>query len=284
MDFEFRYGEAEQVSPLVRRIVAENPGPFTYAGTGTYIIGRGRVAVIDPGPLLPSHLDALLTNLAGETVTHILVTHTHIDHSPAAAPLKEATGAPLCGHGPHGHSGISGEAGVDANFHPDILLRDGDILQGENWQLVAHHTPGHTSNHLCYGLPQEAALFSGDHVMGWSTTVIVPPDGSMSAYMRSLRELQRLNYSVYWPTHGGPILNPSAHLSALIEHRLRRRGRILAAILQVPKTPAEIVRDVYTDVAPKLHNAAEQSTLAHLIELEEMGDVVRKGERWIAAP
>ena len=170
-NFDCAYGVAEQVSPLIRRVVARNPGPFTFLGTGTYIVGRGRVAVIDPGPDLSDHVEALLAALAGETVSQILITHTHIDHSPAAAALKAATGAPCLGFGPHGARGETGEAGADLAFDPDIRMADGDELSGEGWTLTALHTPGHASNHLCFALAEEQALFSGDQVMGWSTTV-----------------------------------------------------------------------------------------------------------------
>ena len=216
--FKCVYGQLERVSPLIRRIVAENPGPFTFLGTGTYVVGHGKVAVIDPGPLLQSHVDALLSALSGETVTHILVTHTHTDHSPAARLLRGATGAPTVGFGPHGQVGDTGEAGADVEFVPDVAIADGDVVAGPGWRLEALHTPGHASNHLCFALAQEAALFAGDQVMGWSTTVIAPPDGNMAAYMRSLDRLSRRHDEVYWPTHGGAIFDPKAHLAELISH------------------------------------------------------------------
>src|SRR5579864_5559789 len=188
----FDYGIADRVSPLIRRVVARNPSPFTFKGTGTYIVGHGQVAVIDPGPDLAAHVDAILDALRGETVTHIVVTHTHLDHSPAAAALKQATGAKTYGFGPHGsgraedRTGVGGvtEEGGDHAFRPDIAMREGDAVQRPGWRLEAVHTPGHTSNHLCFALAEERALFSGDHVMGWSTSVIAPPDGDMRAYMR----------------------------------------------------------------------------------------------------
>ena len=185
------------MTPLIRRVVARNPSPFTFKGTGTYIVGHGKVAVIDPGPDISAHVEALLAALRGETVTHILVTHTHLDHSPAAAAIKQATGAKTYGFGPHGsgrdedRTGVGGvtEEGGDRDFVPDVVMRDGDAVAGPGWRLAAVHTPGHTSNHLCFALPQERTLFSGDHVMGWSTSVIAPPDGDMAAYMRSLDKL-----------------------------------------------------------------------------------------------
>ena len=191
-DIAFEYGRLERVAPGIRRIVARNPGPFTFKGTGTYVVGDGEVAVIDPGPELEEHIAALLAGLADEQVTHILVTHTHRDHSPAARALKSATGAPTCGFGPHagGRRGEAGtEEGGDWDFVPDIVVADGAEIAGRGWRFEAVHTPGHTSNHLCFALPESSILFSGDHVMGWSTSVIAPPDGDMAAYMASLDKL-----------------------------------------------------------------------------------------------
>jgi glyoxylase-like metal-dependent hydrolase (beta-lactamase superfamily II) len=279
-NFTCVYGQLEPVSTLVRRIVAENPGPFTFLGTGTYVVGYGKVAVIDPGPLLQSHVDGLLRALTGETVTHILVTHTHTDHSSAARLLKAATGAPSLGFGPHGQVGDTGEASADLAFVPDIALADGDVVEGTGWRLEALHTPGHASNHLCFALPQESALFSGDQVMGWSTTVIAPPDGNMAAYMRSLRRLSRRQDAIYWPTHGGPIRNPRGHLAELVSHRLVRRQAILVALSSKGMTPAELVRQVYVDLDRRLVGAAAQSVLAHLIELADSGLVIEEGGCW----
>ncbi len=269
--FTCRYGVLEPVSPLVRRIVAPNPGPFTFRGTGTCVVGHGKVAVIDPGPYLPEHVHGLVQALAAETVTHILVTHTHIDHSPAAAALKAATGAASFGFGPHGRIGETGEAGADLVFSPDHRLADGDLLEGPGWRLEVLHTPGHASNHLCFALPQERALFSGDHVMGWSTSVVAPPDGDMAAYMRSLERLQQRNDRTYWPTHGGAIHEPRQHLAALIAHRLARRRAVLEALQRQPKRPEDLVGQVYPEVDPRLRAAAAQSLLAHLIELGDAG-------------
>jgi len=279
-EFSCTYGRLEPVSPLIRRIVAENPGPFTFMGTGTYVVGRGKVAVIDPGPLQPAHIDALLAALTGETMTHILVTHTHADHSPAAAPLKAATGAPTLGFGPHGRTGDTGEASADLAFVPDIALADGDVVEGDGWRLEAIHTPGHASNHLCFALPQESALFSGDQVMGWSTTVIAPPDGNMAAYMRSLDRLSRRHDAIFWPTHGGPIRDPGGHLAELTAHRLARREAILATLSGARLTPPELVQLVYTGLDPRLVHAAAQSVLAHLIELGESGLAVEEQGVW----
>lgn len=278
-EMRFEYGVAEPVTPLIRRIVARNPGPFTYTGTGTYIVGRGQVAVIDPGPALAEHVESLLEALDGETVTHILVTHTHLDHSPAASVLRQRTGAPTLGFGPHGgdRDGGSVEAGADRDFVPEIILRDGDAVDGADWRLEAVHTPGHTSNHLCFALPQEAALFTGDHVMGWSTSVIAPPDGNMAAYMLALERLLTRPDAIYWPTHGGPIRDPTPHVHALITHRRARRAAILDAVGRGHATVETIVAKVYADLDPRLVAAAGRSVLAHLIELAEAGVIASDG-------
>lgn len=274
--FDPTYGTAEQVTPLIRRVLAENPSAFTFAGTGTYIVGRGSVAVIDPGPDLASHMDALRQALAGETVSHILVTHTHRDHSPASLPLQRITGAPILAFGPHGSGraeiqghGDEVEEGADHDFRPDRELRDGDMIQGDGWTLTAVHTPGHTSNHLCFALEEEKALFSGDHVMGWSTTIISPPDGDMAAYMRSLRKLLARDDVVYWPTHGPAIRNPQDFVAGLIAHREEREHKILAAVASGRATIPEIVEEVYRDVPRHLHPAAARSVLAHMVHLVE---------------
>lgn len=280
--FTCAYGVVDQVSPLIRRVVAQNPGPFTFRGTGTYIIGRGTVAVIDPGPDLPAHVEALLRALDGETVSHILVTHTHRDHSPAAVALKRATGARTYAFGPHGALGEAVEAGADRDFTPDIRMSDGDAVEGPGWRLEAVHTPGHTSNHLCFALAEESALFSGDHVMGWSTTVIAPPDGDMAQYVRSLKHLLTRDDAVYWPTHGGAIGKPHAHVRALVAHRRMRGSAILAALARGPASAAGLVPLVYHDLDPRLVHAAARSVLAHLIEFEARGDVVRDGAVWRA--
>ncbi len=278
--FSAAYGVLEPVAPLVRRILARNPGPFTFRGTGTYVVGRGKVAVIDPGPDLAEHVAALLAALAGETVTHILVTHTHRDHSPAAAALKAATAAPTLGFGPHGVIGEAVEAGADLAFAPDIVLRDGDVVEGAGWRLAAVHTPGHTANHLCFALAEERTLFSGDHVMGWSTTVISPPDGDMRDYMRSLERLRGRDDAVYWPTHGGAIADPQAHVAALIAHRRARRDAVLAALAAGPARPADLVPTVYAELDPRLAGAAARSLLAHLIELAQEGRAIEEGGMW----
>src|SRR5579863_6940936 len=269
-DFAFEYGKLEPVAPGVRRIVADNPGPFTFRGTGTYVVGEGKVAVIDPGPDLAEHVAALLAGLSGETVTHILVTHTHRDHSPAAAAVKTATGAPTYGFGPHA-GGRRGEAGVeeggDWDFTPDIVVRDRESVEGEKWRFEAVHTPGHTSNHLCFALPDAGILFSGDHVMGWSTSVIAPPDGDMAAYMASLDKLLARGDRVYWPTHGPPITEPGRHVRAFIAHRREREAGILDCLKSGVETVDAMVGRLYVGLNPALRRAAGRSVLAHLIDL-----------------
>ena len=270
-EFAFEYGQLEPVAPGVRRIVARNPGPFTFRGTGTYVIGEGEVAVIDPGPDLDEHVAALIESLSGERVSHILVTHTHNDHSPAAKPLKEATGAPTYGFGPHagGRRGeIGPEAGGDWDFVPDVVVSDGGTIAGTGWRFEAVHTPGHTSNHLCFALPDVGILFSGDHVMGWSTSVIAPPDGDMAAYMGSLDKLlARKEDAVYWPTHGPAITEPGRHVRAFIAHRREREAGIVDCLKAGAEMIEAIVERLYVGLNPALRPAAGRSVLAHLLDL-----------------
>jgi glyoxylase-like metal-dependent hydrolase (beta-lactamase superfamily II) len=290
-DLDVDYGVAASLTPLIRRVVARNPGPFTFKGTGTYIVGRGRVAVIDPGPSLAEHVEALLQALRGETISHILVTHTHMDHSPAAAAVKRETGARTYGFGRHGsgraedRTGVGGvtEEGGDHDFVPDIALRDGDSLEGPGWRLTAVYTPGHTSNHLCFALAEEHVLFSGDHVMGWSTSVIAPPDGDMAAYRRSLGKLLRRDDTVYWPTHGPAIVDPKPFVEAFIAHRRERAEAILKRLAQGDETVEAIVAQVYLGLDPRLKGAAARSVLAHLVELEESGKVASDGPPTLSA-
>jgi glyoxylase-like metal-dependent hydrolase (beta-lactamase superfamily II) len=290
-DIEIEYGAAQTLTPLIRRVVARNPSPFTFKGTGTYIVGHRQVAVIDPGPDIAAHIDALLAALRGETVTHILITHTHLDHSPAAAAIKQATGAKTYGFGPHGsgraedRSGVDGvtEEGGDHAFAPDIVMRDGDAVEGPGWRLAAVHTPGHTSNHLCFALPEERTLFSGDHVMGWSTSVIAPPDGDMAAYMRSLDKLLRRDDAVYWPTHGPSIPDPKPFVRAFIAHRHERAQAILDRLAQGDEAIPAIVARVYVGLDPRLTAAAARSVLAHLVELVETGKIACDGPPTLGA-
>jgi glyoxylase-like metal-dependent hydrolase (beta-lactamase superfamily II) len=279
-DFSFEYGRLEPIAPGVRRIVARNPSPFTFRGTGTYVIGTGEVAVIDPGPDLSEHVEALLTGLSGEQVTHILVTHTHRDHSPAAAALKAATGATTYGYGPHA-GGQRGEPGVeeggDWDFAPDVTVHNGDLIAGKGWRFEAVHTPGHTSNHLCFALADSGILFSGDHVMGWSTSVISPPDGDMTAYMTSLDKLLGRSDAVYWPTHGPAITEPHAHVQAFIAHRRERETGILDCLTAGVGHIDAIVERLYVGLQPGLRRAAGRSVQAHLIDLVGRGIVVSDG-------
>ena len=286
-DTEFPYGVLQQLTPLVRRIIAANPGPFTGPGTGTYVVGRGRVAVIDPGPLDQDHIDRLLDGLAGETVSHILITHTHIDHSPGAGPLQRATGAPTYGFGRHGELTGGALGGGDAEFIPDIRLRTGEKVAGDGWSLEALHTPGHCSNHLCYALAEETALFAGDQVMGWSTTVINPPDGNMTQYMAALAGMKERTDagldSIYWPTHGAAIRAPGKRLAELIEHRERRRSRILERLAAGDETITAIVKAIYILPHKSLVPAAARSVLSQMLELIEEGVVEADGAPTIEA-
>ncbi len=285
-EFSFEYGRLERVAPGIRRIVARNPSPFTFHGTGTYVVGDGEVAVIDPGPDLDEHVAALLTGLSGEQVTHILITHTHRDHSPAAAALKAATGAPTYGFGPHagGKRGDPAvEEGGDWDFAPDVTVHDGDAIAGAGWRFEAVHTPGHTSNHLCFALPDQGILFSGDHVMGWSTSVIAPPDGEMSAYMASLDKLLGRSDAVYWPTHGPAITEPQAHVRAFVAHRREREAGILECLAAGSGRIDAIVDKLYVGLQPGLRRAAGRSVHAHLIDLAGRGIVESEGPPTIDA-
>jgi glyoxylase-like metal-dependent hydrolase (beta-lactamase superfamily II) len=275
------YGTVLPVSPLIRRVVARNPGPFTYTGSGTYIVGRGDVAVIDPGPDLPDHVQALVSALRGERVSVILVTHTHRDHSPAARPLAAATGAPIWGCAPiqpQNDDGPRVEEAFDSEHSPSRILTDGDAVSGPGWTLRTVATPGHASNHLCFALEEEHALFTGDHVMGWATTVVAPPDGNMAAYIASLRKLLDRNDRIYYPTHGKPVTRPKSFVRALIAHRRQRERQILNALANGSVTIPAIVAQLYASVAPALHGAAGQSVLAHLNDLSARGKVGSNAE------
>lgn len=286
-DFDVPYGSPEQVSALVRRIVCRNPGPFTFTGTNSYIVGSGEVAIIDPGPADNAHLDALRAALGGEAVSHIVVTHSHHDHSSLAPRLKALTGAPVYAYGripsADEDSGQALDAGFDLAFCPDFTLRHGDVIAGKNWSLALLHTPGHTSDHLALALEQENALFSGDHVMAWSTSIVAPPDGSMADYFASLRLLLDRGDKIYWPGHGGPSRTPRRFVRALIAHRQMRESAILARIRQGDRTVPDIVRAVYRDVDPRLHGAAALSVLAHVEHLIAQGSVACDGKASLTA-
>lgn len=266
-------GKVEQVHPKVRRLLAGNPSPFTYSGTQTYIVGAGEVAVVDPGPDLPEHVEAIVAATAGERVVAIVCTHTHRDHSPASRPLAEATGAPIVGCAPLAieDDGPRADAAFDFDYRPERALADGERLQGAGWTLAAVATPGHTSNHLCLALEGEGLLFTGDHVMGWSTTVVSPPDGDMTDYMASLDKLLGRDDRLYLPAHGPAVTKPHSHVRALIAHRQMREQQILAQLEAGEGRTAAIVAELYRDVDPRLHPAAERSVLAHLLDLERRG-------------
>jgi glyoxylase-like metal-dependent hydrolase (beta-lactamase superfamily II) len=267
------YAVAEQISPLIRRVLAHNPSHFSYTGTQTYIVGTGEVAVIDPGPLGddPQHVEALIRILAGEKITAIMCTHTHRDHSPAAAPLKAATGAPIIGCAPLvlEDDGPRADASFDATYVPDRILADGDSVAGPGWTLTALATPGHTSNHLCFALAEEKALFTGDHVMGWSTSVVSPPDGDMTDYMASLQLLMSREDKLFLPAHGEAVQEPRRLVRGMIGHRKMREGQILRFIERNGASPVtDMVAEMYKGVDRRLHPAAARSVLAHLIDLE----------------
>jgi glyoxylase-like metal-dependent hydrolase (beta-lactamase superfamily II) len=278
-EMAFEYGRPDQVSPLIRRVVADNPGPFTFRGTGTYLVGAGEVAVIDPGPDDANHLQALLAALEGETVKAILITHDHSDHAPLAAEFARLTGAPVIGARPTPGRAIKPgvEEGVGRGYRPDRTPADGETISGPGWTLTVLATPGHTANHLCFALAQENALFTGDHVMGWSTTVIVPPDGSMTDYYASLRKVIAGGFSTLWPTHGPPVTDPAPFLDAYLEHRLRREAQILAALGRDGASVPELVAQLYIGLDPRLHRAAGASVLAHLNHLMAIGAVTGDG-------
>ena len=263
-----------RLSARVRRIVAPNPSPFTFTGTCVYIVGEGEVAVIDPGPADPTHLDALLAAMPGERVARIVVTHSHRDHAAGAALLKQRTGAPIVGARAHvvaGRTPTRADASHALDYAPDEALEDGARVAGRGFTLEAVATPGHAANHLSFALAEENALFSGDHVMAWSTSVIAPPDGSMRAYLASLQRLARRSEAIYWPGHGGPVREPQRYARALIGHRRHREAAILARLEAGEASVAEIVARVYPGLAPALVGAASLSTLAHLEDLTERG-------------
>lgn len=270
------YGTVQQVSPLIRRVIANNPSKYSYRGTGTYIVGHGTVAVIDPGPVLDEHRDALIAALDGKCVRAILITHCHSDHSPLAAWLRDYTGAPTIAYAEHGEvdieadedSDVKIEESIDVAFTPDVRATDGSIVAcADGWTLRAVHTPGHTSNHLCFALDQEQALFTGDHVMGWSTTVVSPPDGDMRAYMNSLRKVIARGDRTLWPTHGNPVTDPAPFLAAYLSHREEREEQVLAQVRAGVESIDAIVKVLYANVRKELHKPAGRSVLSHLVKL-----------------
>ena len=287
-------GQAITISPLVRRLVAPNGGPFTFTGTCTYLVGQGDVAVIDPGPELDAHLDALITAIGTARVSAIVVTHTHKDHSPLSRRLKALTGAPLIGCGPHQAARALGEgetnmldASADHDHMPDRLMQDGEEFEGEGFTLQAVATPGHTMNHLAFALRQENALFSGDHVMAWSTSIVAPPDGSMGAYMASLERLMARDETIYWPGHGGPVKEPARFVRGLLSHRRMREATIAERVQAGDRYIVSIVEKLYAGLDPKLKGAAALSVFAHLEDMVARGLVRTEdgarldGEYWV---
>ena len=289
--FDFTYGRRDQVSPLIQRVIADNPGPFTFTGTGTYIVGRdmpgARVAVIDPGPDDEAHLHALLRAVKGQTVSHILVTHTHRDHAPLSRPFAEAVGgAPILASRPPAqtlHASAMLDEDDDADFAPDVILTGGEMIEGDGWTLEALATPGHASNHMAFVLRDENALFSGDHVMGWSTTVVAPPDGDMTAYMDSLDRVLARGFSTIWPTHGPAITQVAPFLKAYRDHRLEREAQIMARLAAGDTTIAQMVPALYAAVDQRLWPAASLSVLSHLIKLVKDGRATASPEPTMAA-
>jgi glyoxylase-like metal-dependent hydrolase (beta-lactamase superfamily II) len=282
--FDLAPGRAEEVVPGVRRIVADNGGPFTFKGTVSYIIGRGKVAIVDPGPDDPAHIQALLDAVRGETVTHIFVTHTHRDHSPATPAIKAATGATVYAEGPHRaarplHEGEAPrmEASNDVDFRPDVAVPDGGVVSGEGFALEGVTTPGHTANHMAFALKGTDILFSGDHVMGWSTTIVAPPDGAMTDYMASLDKLARRAEQVYLPGHGGAVQEATRFVAGLTLHRKAREASILHRLAKGETDIATIVRAVYIGLDPRLTKAAGFSVLAHMEDLVARGVVATNG-------
>jgi len=278
-ELNFEYGVTQRLSPLVRRVIAPNPSAFTLHGTGTYIVGNDSVAIIDPGPELPEHTQAILNAVKGEKITHVLVTHTHLDHSPGTVHIKAASGALSYAYGPHARNIKKGEIeeGADFDFAPDKQLIDGEVIKGSNWTIESIHTPGHTSNHMCFALKEENALFPGDHVMGWSTTIVSPPDGDMSAYMTSLDKLTHRQESIYYPTHGAPITSPKPYVKSLLAHRYEREDEIMVCLKDGVDNIPDIVEKIYAKIDSNLHKAAARSVLSHLIHMIQTGRVKCEG-------
>ncbi len=274
-ELDFEYGKVQPIAPGIRRVVANNPSPFTLHGTGTYIVGEGNVCVIDPGPADPHHISALVDGLADERITHVLVTHTHMDHSPGCALLREFSDAPTYAYGPHGagklEQGVPVEEGGDMAFEPDFRAKHGDRIEGDGWTIECVYTPGHTSNHLCFAYIEQSTLFTGDHVMGWSTSIISPPDGDMAAYHASLQLLLERDDKVYWPTHGPSIDDPKPFVRAFVEHRREREAQIIDCIGRGIHRIEEMVPDMYVGTPEFMYPAAARSVLAAIEYLVSEG-------------
>ncbi len=277
-DLNFEYGKADQLSPLIRRVIAKNPSPFTFYGTGTYIVGRGQVAVIDPGPADQNHIDSILAALQNEVISHIFVTHTHVDHSPGCVLLQQQVDAKTYAYARHGDDSgrerDDSEFGADWDFKPDVLLEDGESIQTQTWSLEAIFTPGHASNHLSFYLPQERALFCGDAVMGWSTTIVSPPDGNMVDYMKTLDRLLERDDAIYYPTHGAPIEKPDPFVRALYQHRLEREQQVADCVASGLHSLAEMLPVVYSELDPSMYPAALRSLMATIECLVEKNQLI----------
>jgi len=287
--FDLEPDTVREIAPGVRAIVANNPGPFTFKGTMSYIIGRGKVAILDPGPDDDAHIAALLDAVRGETVTDIFVTHTHRDHSPAVPKVKAATGAKVYAQGPHRlarplHIGETRrlDASADMDFRPDVALADGDVVRGDGWTLQAVTTPGHTANHMAFAFKESDLLFAGDHVMGWSTTIVAPPDGAMSDYMASLHKLALRAEPLYLSGHGAPVRDAQRYVQFLVRHRQGREASILHRLGKGAADIPTIVKAVYIGLDPRLTGAAALSVLAHLEDLVARGLVTTDGPPSIA--
>jgi glyoxylase-like metal-dependent hydrolase (beta-lactamase superfamily II) len=284
-NFPLKPGVVEEVRPGVRRVLCNNPSPFTFTGTVSYIVGKGKVAIVDPGPDDEAHAAALLNAVRGETVTHILVTHTHRDHSPNTARIKAATGATIYAEGPHRASRpryendeVRSESGADRDFMPDIRVRDGEVIEGAGWALQAVTTPGHTANHMAFAWREPKILFVGDHVMGWSTSIVAPPDGSMIDYMASLEKLTKRDEDLYFSGHGPEIPEAQRYVRFLIRHREAREASILHRLAKGEADIPTLVRAIYIGIDPRLTGAAGYSVLAHLEDLVARGIVATDGD------
>jgi glyoxylase-like metal-dependent hydrolase (beta-lactamase superfamily II) len=283
--FDPRYGETVEVTPAVKRLTVDNPGPFTFFGTNTYIVGEHSLAVIDPGPEDDAHLQAILRSVGERPVSHIFVSHTHRDHSPLAASLQQRTGAVVCAEGPHrparplriGEVNLL-DASADFDFNPDIRLADDQVIQGDGWAIRTLLTPGHTANHAVFALEGTGTLFSADHVMAWSTSIVAPPDGAMADYMASLDKLLERNDRVLLPGHGGPVTSPRRFVRGLKAHRKMRERAIIDRLTRGDRTIPEMVRSIYRDTDPRLHGAAALSVLAHLEDLVARGIAATEGD------
>jgi len=284
--FDFEHGRCDTLSPLIRRVIAPNPGPFTYTGTGVYIIGHGDVAVIDPGPVDERHIKALDAALEGEQISHIFVTHHHLDHTPLSRHLADQHGCKTYGFGAPQILAETGdarlEAGDDLEFHPDIKITDNQLFSSpgsqSGWTLRALHTPGHTSNHVCYALEEENTLFCGDHLMAWATSVVIPPDGHMGDYIAQLKRIRDMGFDRLWPTHGPSIDDPQTFIQAYIDHRMDREASILDLLQTEPRQIKDIIPLMYQDTDKRLYPAAALSVLAHMIHLVETDRVKCEGE------